>query len=118
MLTVIMKWISIAALLTLLALWRSPADTRTFIAASLICAGAATVLVQALQARRYVWAGVFFAVGTLFNPFVPVTFPPGLFASFNLVCLAMFIASLVILKREPIFSIASITDRTPGAVSL
>ena len=53
----IMKWVSIVALLLLLAmLWRSPSDYRTVLAAFVVWAGAIVVFVQAVGAGNYVWA--------------------------------------------------------------
>jgi hypothetical protein len=55
----IMKWVSIAALLLLLAmLWRSSSsDYRTVLAAFVVWAGAIVVLVQAVGTGNYVWCG-------------------------------------------------------------
>ena len=116
MLTRIMKWGSIAALVVLAASWPS-ADNRTFVAAFVVCAGAFVVLVQATQARKYVWAAVFFAVCLLFNPIAPVSVSRISFLLLDLACLGMFVASLSLLTK-PRLSIASITDRTPGSESL
>jgi hypothetical protein len=116
MLTKIMKWGSIAALLVLATAWPA-ADKRTFVAALVVWAGAFVVLVQATQAHKYAWAAVFLAVCLLFNPVVPVSVSRISFLLLDLACLGMFVASLSMLTK-PRLSIASITDRTPGSESL
>ena len=118
MLTKIMKWSSIAALLVLAASsWRSSADYRTVLAA-LVCAGAIVVLVQSVGAGKYIWAAAFLAVSVLFNPALPISFPRNTFVMLDLVCLVLFAVSLAALKSTPRLSIPSITDRTPGSESL
>jgi hypothetical protein len=117
--TRIMKWVSVAALLVLLAvLWRSSADYRTVLAAFVVWAGAIVVFVEAAGAGNYVWAGTFLAVGALFNPVLPIMLPRNLFLGLDLACLVMFLLSLAIWKANPRLSIASTIDPTPRNESL
>ena len=119
MLTKIMKWGSIAALLILAALnSRSLADYRTVLAALVVCAGAIVVLVQSIGAGKYIWAAAFLAISVLFNPALPISLPRNTFVMLDLACLVLFAVSLAALKMTPRLSIASITDRTPGSQSL
>ena len=119
MLTKIMKWGSIAALLILAALnSHSLADYRTVLAALVVFAGAIVVLVQSTSRAKYLWATAFLAVGVLFNPVLPIMLPRNTFVMLGLVILVLFVMSLAALKRIPRLSIASITDRTPGSQSL
>lgn len=117
MTTRIMKWFAIAALLTLIALWRS-SDNWTFLAAFLVCTAAVAAMVQAVRVRKYGWILAFLAIALLFNPLVPMVFSPGTFLTLYLGCLATFLLSLRMAPPAPRLSIASITDRTPGSESL
>ncbi len=94
----IMKWVSIAALLLLLAmLWRSSSsDYRTVLAAFVVWAGAIVVFVQAVGTGNYVWAATFLAAGALFNPVLPIMLPRNVFLWPDLACLAMILVSLAV----------------------
>ena len=119
MLTKIMKWVSIVALLLLLAMWwRSSSDYRTVLAAFAVSAGAIVVFVQAVGAGKYVWAAAFLATGALFNPLLPIMLPRNVFLWLDLACLVMFLVSLAVWNANPRLSIASITDPTPRSESL
>ena len=119
MLTKIMKWVSIAGLLLLLAMWwRSSSDYRTVLAAFAVSAGAIVVFVQAVGAGKYVWAAAFLTTGALFNPVLPIMLPRNVFLWLDLACLVMFLVSLAVWKANPRLSIASITDPTPRSESL
>ncbi len=117
MTTRIMKWFAIAALLTLVVLWRS-SDNRTFIAAFLVCTAAVVAMVQAARVRKYGWIMAFLAITLLFNPVIPLVLSPGTFLTLYLGCLATFLLSLRMAAPARRLSIASITDRTPGSESL
>jgi hypothetical protein len=115
----IVKWVSVAALLLLLAvLWRSSPDYRTVLAAFVVWAGAIVVFVEAASAGNYAWAATFLAVGALFNPVLPIMLPRNLFLGLDLACLVMFLVSLAIWKANPRLSIASTIDPTPRNESL
>lgn len=120
MLTNSMKWLSVAAILFLLLLLPriSYAGYPTMVAALTVWAGAVVVMVQAARSGRYVWMSLFLLVAVIFNPALPVMLSRSAFLVLDLGTLAMFGLSLVLLQSAPRLSIASITDRTPGSLSL
>jgi hypothetical protein len=118
MYTEVMKWVSIAALLLTLAFWGSASTYQSEL--SLVISAAATIVfIQAVRAKSYPWAGGFLAMALLFNPLVPVFRLSG-DMSIAIVALAIapFSMSLMSLRPQPLLSIPSITDRTPGSQSL
>jgi signal transduction histidine kinase len=117
MATKMSKWLAIAALLTLIVLWRS-SDSRTLIAGFLVCAAAVVAMMQATRVRKSGWILVFLAITVLFNPLVPMVFSRGVFLTLYLGCLASFLLSLRMAQPAVKLSMASITDRTPGSESL
>ena len=116
MLTKIMKWISIAALL--LALFWHPFAESGRLLQFAVLAGAVAVLVQAVRAGKYMWIGLFAAVACIFNPIRPISLSPSLFLVLDALTLVLFMVSLRGLETKSRLSIASITDRTPGSESL
>jgi len=116
MLTKIMKWIAIAALLLAL-FWRPFAQSRHLLQFAVL-AGAVAVFVQAFRAGKYVWIGLFVAVACIFNPIRPISFSPSVFLFMDAATLVLFMVSLRGLETRQKLSIASITDRTPGSESL
>jgi hypothetical protein len=116
--TNISKWASIAALLLAVAFWDS-APAYQLALDVIVSAAAGVVVVQAFQVRNYWWGGAFVATALLFNPLVPV-FPLAGRLSLLLVLTstALFAVSLAALKPQPLLSIPSITNRTPGSRSL
>lgn len=117
MVTKITKWFAIAALLTLLVLWRS-SDSWTLIAGFVVCTAAIVATVQAVRVRKYGWISAFLGITLLFNPLFPLAFSRSAFASLYLGCLGLFLISLWMAPTPPRLSMASITDRTPGSESL
>ena len=118
MLTRIMKWFSIAALLLAAMFWRSAADYQVLLDFA-VCTGAIVIVMQAVRAKEYRWAAGFVAIALLFNPIVPAFRLSGeLSLLLVLVSIAPFAISLAALKTRPLLSIASITDRNPGSESL
>ena len=118
MFATIMKSVSIAALLLAATSWRS-APNYQLLLDFVVCMGATVVVMQAVRAKRYLWTAAFAAIAVLFNPVVTVPRPTSdLFLLMIFVCLAPFVISLAALKTQPILSIPSITDRTPGSESL
>jgi len=115
-LTKIMKWISIAALLLAL-FWHPFAESRRLLQFAVL-AGAVAVLVQAVRAAKYVWIGLFVVVACIFNPIRPISLSSSLFLVMDALTLVLFMVSLRGLETKPRLSIASITDRTPGSESL
>jgi hypothetical protein len=116
-----MKWIAMAALLAAAMLWRSTANSQLprFLLAFVICFGAGVVVMQAVRARKYVWAWGFAGIALLFNPLVPVFPFHGEWGRLLvLASIVPFAVSLATLKTQPVLSIASITGRNPGSESL
>ena len=116
MLTKIVKWISIVALLLAL-FWQAFAESRRLLQFAVL-AGAVAVLVQAIRAGKYVWIGLLVAVASIFNPVRPMSFSPSVFLILDALTLVLFMVSLRGLETRRRLSIASITDRTPGSESL
>lgn len=116
MLTKIMKWISIAALLAAL-LWR-PSGGYQLLLQFAICAGAILVVVQSYQVDKFRWGMVFIVIATLFNPISSPGLSPNVFLWLDAISVGLFAVSLVVLKTQPRLSIASITHRTPGSEAL
>lgn len=116
MLTKIMKWASIAALLAAI-LWRPSAGYELLVQFA-VCVGAILVIGQSYRVDKFRWGIVFIVVAVLFNPVAPPAMSRSAFLWLAAVCLALFTASLFALKTQPRLSIASITDRTPGSESL
>lgn len=121
MLTKIMKWITMAVLLTAAMMWRSPANSQLpqVLLGFVVCLGASVVVIQAVQAGRYVWAGGFTAMALLFNPVLPVLPFDGEWGRLLvLASIVPFAISLVTLRAQPLLSIPSITGQSQGTESL
>lgn len=116
--TKVMKCVSIAALLLAAIFWSVAPDYQVELD-WVVCAGAAFVLIQAFQAKKYPWAAGFLALALLFNPVLPI-FPLAGALSLSLVLLAVapFAISMVSLQPRPLLSIPSITNRNPRSQSL
>jgi len=120
-LTKIMKWISMAVLLTAAMLWGSTVNSEfpQFLLGFVVCFGAGVVVMQAAQAKKYAWAGGFATLALLFNPLVPVLPFDGEWGRWLvLVSVVPFAVSLATLKTQPRLSIPSITDGDPESRSL
>jgi hypothetical protein len=98
MLTKIMKWVCIAALL-LAVIWRSSANYQ-IVLEFLVCAGAILLVLRAWRAGKYPWAAGFIAIALLFNPIAPIVLPHPILVWVDLVCLVSFGLSLPVLKAE------------------
>lgn len=116
MLTKIMKWASVAALL-LAILWHS-SQGLALIVQFVVCAAAVMAVVQGFQMGKAGAIVVFIAIAALFNPIVPVGLSPAILRGTETVCLGLFLLSVLTFRQQPRFSLASITDRTPGSESL
>jgi len=106
--TKIMKWVSIVVLLPA-AFWQAPAGYQLALQ-FVVCAGAILVAWEGYRLAKQVWAIGFVAIAVLFNPFQPLTFSREMFFWFDLISIATFLASLVVLKaktRTPMPSIAT-----------
>jgi hypothetical protein len=118
MYTQVMKWVSIVALLLAVVFWNSAANYQLELNL-VVSVAAAVVLVQTLQVKKYLWAACFLMIALLFNPAVPVfRLAGGVGLSLVFLSLAPFAISLIALRPLPLLSIPSITDRTPGSLSL
>lgn len=116
MATRIMKCVAIAALLVSIA-WSASSNYRVVLA-FIVTVGAIAVLTQAARAKKTGWVVVFTVVATLLNPALTGAMGNATFLWADLACLTAFSTSLLFLKNQPILSMASITDRTPGSESL
>jgi uncharacterized protein DUF6804 len=116
MFTKIMKWVSIAVLL--LAALRLPSADSQVLLEIVICVSALLVVWQAVRRGKYAWMAGFLTIAVLFNPVVPIALSRRIFLGLDWVCLMTFLISLAVLRRQPVLSIPSITDRTPGSQSL
>jgi len=96
MLTTIMKWVCIAALL-LAVIWRSSANYRILLE-FMVCAGAVLIVLRACHTGKYPWAAGFIAIAVLFNPVVPIALPRPMLVWVDLVCLVAFVLSLAVLR--------------------
>lgn len=116
MLTKIVKWSAIAALIGggFLQSFSSYALLSQFV----VVTAAAVVLTQAARMRRYVWMALFGIVVCLFNPVVPVPFSRYIFGIVTGLAILLFFFSLELLQPKRRLSMASITDRMPGSESL
>ncbi len=116
MATKIMKCTAIAALLVSLA-WSSSIGYRAALA-FIVTVAAIAVLTQAVRAKQPAWIAIFAVVSTFFNPALTGFMQHAVFLWTDLACLAAFATSLVFVKSQPVLSVPSITDRTPGSESL
>jgi len=116
MLTTIMKYVAIAALLTVI-FWHLPSNPRSYFD-FVIAAAAVFVLVQAVQLRKYAWTAAFLLVGCVFNPIQPVAFSFGMLVALQIGAAAVFAVSLVALRTSPRMTIASVIDSNPRTESL
>lgn len=114
--TMIMKLVSIAVLLCAM-FWR-PYGGYQVLFEFAVFAGAALVIVQSYRLDKFRWGLAFVVIAALFNPVSPLAMPRVASLLLNAICMALFAVSLFVLKNQPRLSIASITDRTPGSVSL
>jgi hypothetical protein len=116
--TKVMKWVSIAALLLAVMFWDSAASYQLALNV-VVGIAAAVVAVQALQAKKRLWAAGFLLMALVFNPAVPVfRLAGGLSLLLVVLSIVVFAISLTALKPPPLLSIASITDRNPGSQAL
>ena len=118
MITKMMKYAAIVTLVVAALLW-SYAAAYERILGFVVSLGAFLVALQALRAHKRGWAAGFLGIALLFNPFLPI----GAFAGYPAlvllpVTMALFASSLYTLKTQPLLSMPSITNRTPGSQSL
>jgi hypothetical protein len=111
--TLIMKCTAIVALLLGSAL--GPTLNLQVVLGFLICAAAVAVATQAVRAKRYVWAAMFFSIALIFNPVF--TFQPVNTGRFviSAACVLAFLSSIFLLRNLPKKSILSITGQSSGS---
>jgi len=117
MLTKIIKWSAIAALIGG-AFLRSMSLSYGVFSQIVVATAAVIVLVQAATMRRYLWMTLFLVVAWLFNPVFPVPFSSHLSNGVSTFAVFLFFFSLELLPPRHGLSIASITHRTPSSESL
>lgn len=126
MLTRIMKWVSVVALV-LGFLWNFPAFHQEWSVRDggymelfnmVVCLTALLVVAQAFRERKYFWATGFVAIAVLFNPIVPLTLSRKMFLLLDSACVVTFLVSLARWQRRPVLSIPPITKSTPGSESM
>jgi len=114
----VVKWLCIAVLFVAFVLWKWIADYELLLRV-VVCSCAVVVAVQAFHSARHRWTMCFLALALLFNPAVhvfPLADRLGLAAI--VFAAAAFSVSLTALRSQPLLSMPSITDRTPGSESL
>jgi hypothetical protein len=116
MLTKIIKWSAIAALIG--GAFLRSVSSYGLLSQFVVVAAAVVVLTQAATMRRYVWMTLFLVVACLFNPIFPVPFSNYISGIVSIFAVLLFFFSLRLLQPKPRLSIASITDRMPGSGSL
>jgi hypothetical protein len=115
MITSIMKWVS-STMLFLAGL--SLASSYQVLVEFVVCVSGLLVVTQAVRASKYYWAAGFLAIAVLFNPVIPLVLARKTLLWLDWLCLMTFLVSLAALKRQPVFSIPSITNRQPSRESL
>jgi hypothetical protein len=116
-LTRIMKWTSIIALIGALFFWR-PAGGYAIMLQFVICISAILVAFQAARSGKQLWAVAFAGLAMLFNPVVTVPVSRSVFLWISVLCFTMFLASLKYLNTAAKLSIPSITYPGPRNQSL
>lgn len=116
MLTKIMKWSAIAALIG--GAFLRSVSSYGVLSQIVVTIAAVIVLVQAATLRRYVWMTLFLLLACLFNPVFPVPLSNYVSNAVGTFGVFLFFFSLELLQPKPRLSIASITDRMPGSEAL
>jgi hypothetical protein len=116
MLTRIVKWMAIAALIG--GAFTRSATGFALVLQFAVVAASVVVLTQAATLHRYVWMTLFVVVACLFNPVFPVPFSNNGFWATTAVALFLFFCSLAALQTKTKLSIASSTGLLPGSESL
>jgi hypothetical protein len=117
MLTKIVKWTSLFALMGALFFW-SPAGSYAVLLQFVICGSASLVALEAARSGKHLWTSAFAGLAVLFNPLVVFTFSHSVFPWVSALGCSMFLASLIFLKTVPKLAIQSITYPEPRSQSL
>jgi hypothetical protein len=115
MATKLFKCVAIAALLTSLA-WSASLRCRAVLA-FVVTVCTIAVMTPGGRAKHSVWVALFAVVATLLNPALTGSMQHSVFVWTDLACLVAFVTSLIFVRKQPVLSMASITDRTPGSES-
>ena len=113
MLTKVIKWSAIAALIGG-AFSRSLPDFG-LLSQWVVLAAALVVLTQAATMRRYIWMILFLVVACLFNPVFRVPFSHYISGMVGTFAVLLFFFSLELVQSKPWLAIVSIADRLPGS---
>lgn len=116
MLTKIIKWSAIAALIG--GAFLPSLSSYELLSQFVVVAVSAVVFTQAATMRRYVWMTLFLVVAGLFNPIFPVRFSTYVSWSVSAFAVLLFFLSLELLQPRRRLSIASITDPTRRSEAL
>jgi len=102
MVTKIMKWVTIPALLIASMFPRSAAGYE-FTLDVLICLGAVIFVSRAIRLKQHVWAAGFIAIAVVFSPFPLVV---KIFLLTGLTCTMMFVALFGAFRTQPALAAA------------
>jgi hypothetical protein len=111
-LTKLMTLVSVATL-ALAVLWHSAPDYRMLVCV-VVSVGGITLAIRSLLAGKLVWAIVFLAVLGVFTPLRSAQFSHSLMATLDMVTLALFAISPLLLRKAR--TVPSAPHRSPGAV--
>ena len=111
-----MKWVAIAALVIGIS-WRMSFNYVSYLN-FVITVGAALIVVQAANLRKYWWVVAFVAIACLFNPVLPVGLSSRVMIGLQVMSAAIFASSLIFLRTRPRLTMASITEANPKTESL
>ena len=114
--TLIMKCTAILSLL--IAITIKPTINLQMLLTFIVCASGVAVGAQAVRAKKYLWAAVFFSIAVFFNPIFTIQPSDAPHFGVSAACVAAFVLSLFLLKNVPARTIASITEENPGSDSL
>jgi len=87
-----MSWISVIALAP--AVFLISSANYTIALEFIICWASASIVVLALRAGKYEWAGAFLVMAVAFNPIVPISISGVHFRWMEVACMGGFLASL------------------------
>jgi len=114
--TMILKCTAILALV--LAAPLKPTINLQVLLGFVMCATGMAVAAQAIRARKYVWAGVFFSIAALFNPVFPMEPVYSRHLALSAACALAFLLSLFLLHNLPKRTMALIVHQDSQSESL
>jgi uncharacterized protein DUF6804 len=116
-LTKIVKWKSLFALLGATFFW-SPITNDGLLLQFVVCCSSSLATLEAAKSGKHLWTAAFAGLAVLFSPLVAVTFSHSLFPWVIVLCCSIFLAALFYLKAAPRLSVVSITYPGPRSLSL